>query len=108
MVSFGTCLWANAPIGGGGMEFWFILPVMLFLMWFLVIRPPQKQQQRMQQMLSSLQVHDRVYTVGGLVGTIHHIDHNKSRIVLKVDDTANVKIEFLLSAIAGPLPKSSD
>ncbi|MGL4943199.1 MAG: preprotein translocase subunit YajC [Thermoguttaceae bacterium] len=101
-----SSLWANAaPAGTGGMEFWIILPAMLFLMWFLVIRPPQKQQQKLQQMLGALNVHDRVYTVGGIVGTIHQIDRDKNKVVLKVDDSSNVKVEFLLSAIAGPLPK---
>lgn len=102
----GPILWANAPAGGMvGMEMLIILPMMLFLMWFLVIRPPQKQQQRLQQMLAAINVHDRVYTVGGIVGTIHQIDRDKNKVVLKVDDSSNVKVEFLLSAIAGPLPK---
>jgi preprotein translocase subunit YajC len=72
-------------------------------MWFLVIRPQQKEQEKRRKLIDSLEKHAKVYTVGGLVGIIYSIDKERGRVVLKVDDSNNTKIEFLLDAIVAPI-----
>ncbi len=83
----------------------FMLPLILVFYWFFILRPQQKQEDKNRKMLEALDRNDRVYTVGGMVGTIYSIDREKNEVVLKVDDSNNTKIRFLLSAIAAPLPK---
>lgn len=100
---------AAPPAGGGGeMMLMIMLPALLLMFWFFMIRPQQKQEEKTRKMIDSLDRNDRVYTVGGMVGTIHSIDKEKNEVVLKVDDSNGTKIRFLLSAIAAPLPKNND
>ncbi|MDR3111122.1 MAG: preprotein translocase subunit YajC [Planctomycetaceae bacterium] len=88
--------------GMANMMIW-VFPAILIIMWFLVIRPQQKEQEKRRKMVDSLEKHMKVYTVGGLVGIIYSIDKERGRIVLKVDDSNNMKIEFLLDAIVAPI-----
>ena len=100
---------AGAGQGAGGLDMLMImLPALLILYWFFMLRPQQKQEEKLRKMLDSLDRNDRVYTVGGMVGTIHSIDKEKNEVVLKVDDSNGTKIRFLISAIAAPIPKESD
>ncbi len=90
------------PDGGLGLMLYFLIPALLVL-WLVLVRPGKREQERRQKMQDMFEKHVKVYTVGGLVGTIHSVDKEKGRIVLKVDDGNNTKIEFLLDAIAGLL-----
>lgn len=96
-----------APAGGGGSgEFpilFLMIPVFILFFWLAVMRPQKREQERRQTMLHSLDKHVKVYTVGGIVGTVFSVDKEKERIVLKVDDANNTKVEFLLSAVQGVL-----
>jgi preprotein translocase subunit YajC len=76
-----------------------ILPIVLILGVFFWIssRGRTKERQRYEQMLNSLKKNDRVQTVGGLLGTV--VDVRDSEVVLKVDETNNVKIRFSRTAI---------
>lgn len=96
------------PAGGGGgdpgmnpMYIWIIVIMGMLMFWFLLSRPNKREQERRQKLLDSFEKHVKVYTVGGMVGTIHSIDREKNRVVIKVDDGNNTKIEFILDAIAG-------
>lgn len=90
------------------MMLFIFLPALLLMYWFFMLRPQQKQEETHRKMMDSLDRNDRVYTVGGLVGMIHSIDKEKNEVVLKVDDSNGTKIRFLLSAIAGKVPKDSE
>ena len=105
----------EAPPGGGGGGgaggldmLMLMLPMLLIMYWFFMLRPQQKQEEKHRKMMDSLDRNDKVYTVGGMVGTIHSIDKEKNEVVLKVDDSNGTKIRFLLSAIAAPIPKDGD
>ena len=67
--------------------------------YFVLIRPQQRQEQRVRNMMNGLKKNDRVFTIGGIIATVHAIDQDKKEIILRVDD--NTKVKFLLSAIAG-------
>lgn len=47
--------------------------ILFVLMYFMLIRPQKKQQKQMQKMLSSLEVGDKVVTIGGICGRISKI-----------------------------------
>ncbi len=75
------------------------LPLLLLVVvfYFMLIRPQQKRAKQHRQMMDSLKSGDRVYTAGGMRGTVAAVDGDT--IVLKVAD--NVKLTFNKSAIAG-------
>ena len=113
--SFFSCFpvfFAEAAQGAGGQS-GSITTILIFgsgfflLMYFLMIRPGKREQERQQKLYDSLDKHVKVYTVGGIVGMVHSVDRDKGRIVLKVDDANNTKIEFLLSAVAAVLEEEN-
>lgn len=86
-----------------------LLPfVFIFLIfYFLIIRPQKKRQKDHQEMLGNMKIHDTVVTNGGMIGKIVNIKKDKNIVVLRVDETANVKIEFQIGAIAGVINEES-
>lgn len=91
-----------------------ILTMMLFmgpvlvLFWFLAIRPQKREEDRRRKMYESLKKNDKVYTVGGIIGTIYTVDMEKKEVVLKLDDSNNTKVKFLLSAVAAVIQNSTE
>ena len=69
------------------------------IFYFLLIRPQQKRQQEVSKMVENLKKGDRVWTAGGLIGTVTSIQNDY--VVLKVGDDDSNKIEVLKSAISG-------
>ncbi|MCB5261602.1 MAG: preprotein translocase subunit YajC [Candidatus Cloacimonetes bacterium] len=94
---------AAADTGGGGngsMASSLIFFAALFgIMYFLMIRPQQKRQKEMQKMLDSLQVNDKVITSSGIYGRVVSLKPDKDIVVIEIDDTAKVKVDFQRSAI---------
>lgn len=75
----------------------FPLLLMIIVFMFIMSRGRSKERQRYEQMLNSLKRNDRVMTVGGVIGTV--VDTREGEVVLKVDETNNVKMRFSRSAI---------
>ena len=75
-----------------------LIPLALLgvMMWFLLIRPQQQRVRRQQELLSSLQVGDRVVTAGGMIGEIVTLDSDRASVRLAPD----VVVEFLRVAIS--------
>jgi preprotein translocase subunit YajC len=102
----------TAPVAAppGGMEIFMrqFVPLILLLvvLWAIMIWPRQREQRRMQDMLSNLKRNDRVVTIGGVVGTV--VDVRDDEVVLKVDESNNVKIKFLRSSIREVLRDTTD
>lgn len=63
-----------------------IFIVLIFgLMYFMMIRPQKKQQQKHQEMMSKLQVGDKVVTIGRLHGVVDSIDADAKTVTLDCD-----------------------
>jgi preprotein translocase subunit YajC len=75
------------------------LPIVaiLFIYYFLLVRPQQKQAQRHKALVESLKKGDEVITESGLVGSV--ISVNGDFVILKAAE--NVKLKFLKSKVAG-------
>ena len=57
----------EAPVNGGMFSLiWLIGMIAIF--YFMLIRPQNKQEKKTKQMLASLQVGDKVVTIGGICG----------------------------------------
>lgn len=76
------------------------LPMVILIViafWWIMSRGRRKEQQKFEQMLNNLKRNDRVLTIGGIIGTV--VDVREGEIVLKVDESSNVKMRFARSAI---------
>lgn len=60
---------AAVPAGSGIVAFMPFI-VMIVLFYFMLIRPQKKQEKKTKQMLASLQVGDKIVTIGGIHGKI--------------------------------------
>lgn len=75
-----------------------IMMVALFaIVYFFMIRPQNKKQKEIQKFRDALQIGDEVITIGGIHGTVKHIDAERQVITLKV--ATGVEINFDKSAI---------
>jgi preprotein translocase subunit YajC len=96
---------ATQPAGGaqptGGtdsfMRVMFPLLLAFIVFYFLLFRGQRKDKQRHAQMLANLKRNDRVQTIGGVLGTV--VDAREHEVVLKVDESSNVKMRFNRAAI---------
>ena len=77
----------------------FLLPMILAIgvFYFFLFRGQKKERQKVQDMLGNLKRNDRVQTIGGILGTV--VDVRDNEVILKVDETNNVKMRFNRGAI---------
>lgn len=76
------------------------LPILLFVgvfYWIAIVLPNRRERQRHESLLNSLKRNDRVQTIGGLYGTV--VEVRDREVVLKIDETNNVKVSFNRGAI---------
>lgn len=78
------------------------LPMLLIVVfaWLLLYRPERERQRRHQELLASLKKNDRVVTTSGIYGVVANVDRDNDRVMLKIDDAANVKITVTISSVA--------
>ncbi|MDX9912456.1 MAG: preprotein translocase subunit YajC [Phycisphaerales bacterium] len=89
---------ATAPRGPD--PFMFLLPLMVVFLVFMMFRgasAEKKRQKARNDMLSALGKHDKVATLGGIVGTI--VEMGEEEVVLKSDETSGTRIRVLRSSI---------
>ena len=92
--------------GGGGSFFAQMLPLflILFIVYFLMIRPQVKRQKATREMLGALKKGDKVVTSGGIIGTIVGLEGGEDDILsVKVDQ--NVKLDIQRSAVTKVVKK---
>ena len=93
----------QAAEGGAAGALMSFLPfiIIFVLMYFMMIRPQKKQQKEMQNMLNSLEVGDKVVTIGGICGKIAKIKDDKVWVITgkNVDEIEKCCIQFEKSAI---------
>ncbi|MBX3363970.1 MAG: preprotein translocase subunit YajC [Phycisphaeraceae bacterium] len=91
---------------GGGFDLFLPMIIVLIVMLFFMSMAGRKQRRKQQALLSNLARHDRVQTVGGIIGTIVEVrDHE---VVIQVDDVSKAKIRFVKSAVQQVLKKARD
>ncbi len=73
------------------------LGIMVLIFWLFIIRPEKKRNKEMQDMLSNIQVADKVVTTGGIIGRVLSVNEDTVLIETGSDRT---KIRVIKSAIA--------
>ena len=69
----------------------------MLLMLFWSSRSRKKQENKQKAMLAALKKGDKIVTIGGIVGTV--IEVRPDEVTIKVDETNNVRMKFLRSAV---------
>ena len=85
---------------------WVPLVVMIFIFYFLLIRPQSKQRRERQNMLGNLKKGDKIITQGGMYATILKTEPN----YLEVKISEETKVKLQKSAVSEVLiekPKSA-
>jgi len=101
MLSLTGCTAAGAaPAGaeGGGMTQMILMMVILFaVFYFMMIRPENKRKKIAQEMRDSVQVGDKITTIGGMIGRVVHVSDDKLTFETSED---RVRIEVTKWAIS--------
>lgn len=102
----GTGATGQPAVGGGAAAqpssmnpLLYLLPILglfVFMMW-TSSSSQKKEKRRREEMLGNLQRHDKVQTIGGVIGSV--IEVKDGEVVLKVDESNNIKMRFARSAI---------
>ncbi|HOD80065.1 MAG: preprotein translocase subunit YajC [Planctomycetes bacterium ADurb.Bin126] len=87
------------PPRGPDMSFiWIMLGVMV-LLYIWMGRNRRKQEAKRKEMLSTLKKGDKITSIGGIIGTV--IESRETEVVVKVDESNNVRLRFARWAIRG-------
>ncbi|MDP6379868.1 MAG: preprotein translocase subunit YajC [Phycisphaerae bacterium] len=73
------------------------LALILGVFYFLIIMPQRKRERKRKEMLAEVKKHDRVMTIGGIVGVVYSVTDDE--VVLKVDEKNDVRLRFARSAV---------
>jgi preprotein translocase subunit YajC len=80
-----------APQQGMGMMNFIILPLMIVVFYFLLIRPQQKRHKEHQAMLSKLGAGDEVVTAGGLLGRVTEV--GDGFVTVEIADGVRIRVQ---------------
>jgi len=104
MISFFSqlpLLQAAANPGGQMMTMLITFGLIIFIFYFLVIRPQNKKQKEAKRMIEALKKGDKVVTIGGIRGQVTSV--KEQTVTIKID--TDTKIEFNKSAVSSVLEK---
>ena len=87
---------AQAEPGGGDFLLFMFLPLILVMILFSVFGQ-RKERKKREALLSSVKKHDRIRTIGGVIGSV--VELNTDTVVLKVDESSNTRMTFGRDAV---------
>ena len=88
--------------GFNGATIFFML-AMFGIVYFMMIRPQQKRAKETQKMLEAIQVNDKVLTSSGIYGKVVSLKPDKGIVVVEIDETNHIRVDFQKAAIAAVL-----
>ncbi len=91
---------------GGGIAAFLPFILIMFIIYFLMIRPQTKRQKEKDEMRKNIKKGDKIITMGGIYGTVQGIKEKNRKIVLKVDNNTNITINT--TAVVGLAEKTKD
>ncbi len=94
---------AASPFGG---PFLFLMLGVVVLMVIMSMTGGRREKKKREALLNSIKKHDKVQTVGGVIGAI--VEIKPDLVVLKVDESSNTRITFARSSIQQVLSASDE
>lgn len=94
----------GAPPMGSSFLWFMIIAFGAMIAWSIYAQ--RRDRKKRESMLGTMRKHDRVQTVGGVIGSVVEVKENT--IVLKVDESTNTRITFARSAVQQILSADSD
>ena len=91
---------------GGGLAAFLPFILIMFIIYFLMIRPQTKRQKEKQKMREELKKGNKVITMGGIYGSVQGFKEKGRQVVIKIDNNTNITINR--TAIAGLAEKIKD
>ncbi len=88
-----------SPAGSGPFQAVIMVFLVLLALFFIFILPAKSRDKQTQKMIDSIKINDKVLTTGGVIGVVCSVDPQAGEIVLRVDDSNNVKIHFAISSV---------
>lgn len=79
------------------------LVAMVFVFWFLILRPQMKRQKELQAKIGGIKKGDQVLTGGGFIAKVVKVDDHYAELEL----AQGVKVKALKSTIADVIPPNS-
>ncbi len=93
-----TILLQGKPSGGGMMSQLFLIFGILIVFYFFMIRPQQKKQKAQARFREELKKGDKVITIGGMHGTIAHVEGDT--LTLEVGEGKAMKLKFDINSVS--------
>ena len=87
---------AGPADAGGSLLMFMFLPLILVMILFSVFGQ-RKERKKREALLSSVKKHDRVRTIGGVIGAV--VEIKPDTILLKVDESSNTRMTFSRDAV---------
>jgi preprotein translocase subunit YajC len=82
--------------GGGGLAAFLPLIALFAVFYLLLIRPQQKRAKQQRELVSAIEVNDRVVTLGGMHGTVRYVDDE----IIHLEVAPGTQITFAKAAVA--------
>ncbi len=87
---------SQSPGGGSSLAGMIPFVLIIFIIYFMMIRPQSKKAKQHSQMLAELKKGDKIVTIGGIFGVV--LEVREKTFLVKVSN--NTDMEFLKSSIA--------
>ena len=91
---------AQEEIAANPLPVWVPLGLALLFAYLILILPEQRKRKKQDSFLANLKTHDRVVTIGGILGTVANIAPGSDKITLTIDEKTNTRIRILRSSVA--------
>jgi len=91
---------------GGGLAAFLPFILIMFIIYFLMIRPQTKRQKEKEKMREDIKKGDRIITMGGIYGVVQGFKEKGRQVLIKVDNNTNLTMNK--TAIAGLAEKVKD
>ncbi len=89
----------NAGAGGATIHPLVMAAIIFGVFYFLWFRPQSQERKKRQELLAKIKKNDRVYTSGGIYGTVMSVKDDE--VTLRVDEDTNTRIRVMRWAILG-------
>ncbi len=99
-------LYGQAQQGGSSIAAFLPFILIMFIIYFLMIRPQTKRQKEKDEMRKNIKKGDKIITMGGIYGIVQGFKGQNSQVIIKVDNNTNLTLNK--TAIAGLAGKIKD